>query len=57
MAKLKYEKNWQITVEDILTLRYKFWELIPFRIKFFECEREILENMRKIWDILLAKEN
>ena len=54
LSKYKYDgiEFWE---DGLLTLKKRFEEIIPYRLEYFECEREILENFNKVWEILNSK--
>ncbi len=51
IAVIKYS-NKNFWEEELLVLRKKFDDIIPYRIEYFVCEREVLESFRKMANIL-----
>ena len=53
IATLKYS-NQNFHEGEFLILKKKFDDIVPSRLEYFECEREVLDNFNKIAAILTS---
>ena len=51
ISEFKYKKK-NLTIDSLGELIKQFEELVPHRLVYYDCEKEVLDNFSKITEIL-----
>ena len=51
ISEFKYKKK-NLTIDSLGELIKQFEELVPLRLVYYDCEKEVLDNFSKITEIL-----